>query len=248
MPTLTVRAVDTDGTRVTISRLTVRLQRTGRIVHQGAPARLSLERGIYLLTVESTAYRRAQRFVQLLRSTVVPVMVLVKPDHVRAVFDPFPYPFDVPDTLSDLRRACLQNLLTKIAVTPVVCHAVEGFRLRRIKRDRMWVDVPPSLRPSVLAHQAFRSVSGALHPPPTGYALAGSVKTHDTVAGLQLTFFAADGLPDVLEVDIDNHSGIAHVRDVATHTITGNGTHPYDIREALVVDQGLYPGYKLVPI
>ena len=249
MPTLTVTARTVDGGPATITRMTIRDPRTTRARYHGEPAAVELPAGIYTVMVEARGYRRARRFAQIVRSTTVAVRVLARPDQVRPVFDPFPMPSRLipPVAISAPRRACLRNLVTKMAVTPVIADALDALVWRRIKQDRMWVDAPSGLRRRTLEADAFLVVSGALHEPPPGYQRAGSVKTADPVANLQLTWFTAPGLPDVCEIDIDNRSGLAHAVDVATHAITGSGTHPYDIRELLVGWQGLYPGYRLVP-
>jgi hypothetical protein len=100
--------------------------------------------------------------------------------------------------------------------------------------------------PQLIDGDLFRSVNGALHEPPDGFAPAGSFKTHDAFGNLQLTFFrkAADWQA---EVDIDDAAGLPHVFQVMRNHLTGDPTHPYNIHQILMAHQHLDPGYRLLP-
>ncbi|MBM3774998.1 MAG: hypothetical protein FJW37_07505 [Acidobacteria bacterium] len=150
----------------------------------------------------------------------------------------------------DLSRAGLLNICAKCSRTrlssgdSVLSQIGELLELRG---DRFFARVPKTLREetknSAMAG-LFDEVSGALHRPPAGYQPAGSWKTPDSVANLQLTFFT-DGADWRADIDIDDHNGFAHVFQVIQNTFTG-GTHPYNIHQALIASQEIDPGYRLV--
>lgn len=79
--------------------------------------------------------------------------------------------------------------------------------------------------------------------PLAGLSDAGSFKTHDRYGNLQPTFFMK-GNECVADIDIDNASGLARVFQVLNNMLPGNSTHPYTIRDILLVHQKLDPGYR----
>jgi hypothetical protein len=156
--------------------------------------------------------------------------------------------------LDDLRCAGMLNILTKTGATPLndeqtVLDLLKEGELRELRGDRFFAVVPKELREEVknsVAAGLFEKVSGALHHLPgqfTGFSDAGSFKTHDRYWNLQLTFFMK-GNECVADIDIDNASGLGHVFQVLNNMLPGNSTHPYTIRDILLVHQKLDPGYR----
>ncbi len=91
----------------------------------------------------------------------------------------------------------------------------------------------------------FVEAPGVLHHPPERFEHAGSFKTTDHFANLQLTFFAR-GDQWMADIDIDDANGVEHLFQVLRNQISGRPTHPYDIHELLVSYQKLDPGYTLI--
>jgi hypothetical protein len=156
--------------------------------------------------------------------------------------------------LDPLPRAGLLNLLTKMARTAMPDGSAfldHVSSLHRIRADRVFADVATGLRDLVksgVAGQDFRPVSGKLHEPPRGFALADSFKSGDAYGNLQVTFFASLDAPlrFQADIDIDDAAGLKHVFQVLDHWLTEGVTHPYDIHEILLFHQELDPGYRLV--
>lgn len=156
--------------------------------------------------------------------------------------------------LDDLRCAGMLNILAKAGATPVgneqtVLDFLREGELRELRGDRFFAVVPKELREEVknsVAAGLFRKVSGALHRLPghfSGFSDAGSFKTRDRYGNLQLTFFMK-GNECVTDIDIDDASGLEHVFQVLNNLLPGNSTHPYAIRDILLVHQKLDPGYR----
>jgi hypothetical protein len=123
-------------------------------------------------------------------------------------------------------------------------------RITRIRPDRIFVDVDVALRDRVKAEvvgERFREVSGKLHTPPPGFALAGSFKTDEHYGNLQLSFFASQAPPLTFKVDadIDDVAGLGHAFQVLRNFVTNGTTHPYDIHQILTYRQELAPLYDL---
>jgi hypothetical protein len=155
------------------------------------------------------------------------------------------------ESLDALRRAGFLNITTKAASTifssgrPVLDYFTQ---VREIRGDRLFVAASKELRAETensIAEDLFRVVDGSLHDPPPGFTSAGSYKSEDRYGNLQLTFFVS-GEECVVDVDIDDAAGLAHVFQVARNELTGRPTHPYDIREILIRFQGIDPGYTFV--
>jgi hypothetical protein len=153
--------------------------------------------------------------------------------------------------LDDIRRAGLLNIVAKAGATrlsngkTVLPHIQ---KLSELRGDRFFAVVPKELREETknsVAEGLFRSVSGSLHHPPSGFDPAGSFKTDDAYGNLQLTF-SMKGDDTVTDIDIDDAGGLGHVFQVLRNTLTGRPTHPYDIHEILVFHQKLDPGYRFV--
>lgn len=156
--------------------------------------------------------------------------------------------------LDDLRCAGMLNILTKAGSTPAgdertVLDFLKEGELRELRGDRFFAIVPKELREEVknsVAAGLFSKESGALHHLPgqfSGFSDAGSFKTHDRYGNLQLTFFMK-GNECVADIDIDDASGLEHVFQVINNMLPGNSTHPYTIRDILLVHQKLDPGYR----
>ncbi|HSE40714.1 MAG TPA: hypothetical protein VLH08_08115 [Acidobacteriota bacterium] len=122
--------------------------------------------------------------------------------------------------------------------------------INRIRGDRIFANVRKDLRDEVknaCLEELFKEVSGALHTPPPNFMQAGSFKSMEPYGNLQLTFFSNPNTLDfIVDADIDDANGIAHIFQVAQHEITNSITHPYDIHQILLHYQHIDPGYSLV--
>jgi hypothetical protein len=150
--------------------------------------------------------------------------------------------------LDDIRKAGFMNIVTKSRATPLLNgRSVSSYfdELRDLRGDRFFCVVSQELRDEVknASPTFFHEAPGNLHHPPAGFSPAGSYKTLDRYGNLQLTFFAAT-TEWVADVDIDNAQGLEHVFQVLHNELTGRPTHPYDIREILMVYQQLDAGYR----
>jgi hypothetical protein len=156
-------------------------------------------------------------------------------------------------SMSDLQKACLLNIHSKMRNTRFdngldvfgymsVLKEVRGARFYALVNSEMWSQVQTSL-----SGDLFERVSGLLHESPDGYQQIGSFKTRDNTGNLQLTFFK--NIIDsqlIVDADIDDANGIAHMFQVVRNEIRGSDSHPYDIREILLVGQSIDPGYDLI--
>jgi hypothetical protein len=155
------------------------------------------------------------------------------------------------ESMDAVRRAGFLNIISKASSTifssgrPVLDYFTQ---IREIRGDRLFVVASKELKAETensLAEDQFRAVDGRLHQPPPGFTSAGSYKSDDRYGNLQLTFFVC-GDDCLVDVDIDDAAGLAHVFQVARNELTGRPTHPYDIREILIRFQGIDPGYTFV--
>ena len=155
------------------------------------------------------------------------------------------------DSLDDIRKAGLLNIAAKTANTPLTNgKTVLSYiqKLREIRGDRFFCEVPVDLRQETknsVADGLFDPAHDNLHTPPLGFERAGSFKTPDRYGNLQLTFFVS-GNDCVADIDIDDAGGLEHVFQVLRNKLSGKPTHPYNIREILIVHQKLDPGYSFV--
>jgi len=155
------------------------------------------------------------------------------------------------DSLDDVRRAGLLNILAKADVTrfrPEASVLSYFLELRELRGDRCFVVVSHELRENVrnsVQERLFAPASDLLHRPPDGFERAGSFKTPDPFGNLQLSFFVREGTW-IADVDIDDAGGIGHVFQVVRNAVTGQPTHPFDIHQILVHRQALDPGYRFV--
>lgn len=177
---------------------------------------------------------------------VVPMVTLyapAKPERVTGVEFTIETGMPTDDTL---HSACFLNIR---AAMLAYCRWDLVGTITRIRRDRLFAEVDPSLRDWVKSSMDFGPVSGALHTPPPGFHAAGSFKHRAFSSGvLQLTFFASDDAPlrYIADIDIDEADGLRHVFEVLDHKVTGGQTHPYDIHQILTFHHRLDPGYRLV--
>jgi hypothetical protein len=119
-------------------------------------------------------------------------------------------------------------------------------------RERIYARVSADLLPGVISNpQIYHRVSGGMHKFPTedwkSVPKPDSFKTlKDSAGNIQLTFamnMAEDFLSDI---DLDDHTGLAHVADVLKHKFSGQDTHPYDIHQILWFSQQLDAEYRLL--
>lgn len=155
------------------------------------------------------------------------------------------------DALDDVRRAGLLNILAKTQRTTYgTGRTALSFvqTLTELRGDRFFAVVMKELREetkNAMHSGLFVEAPDTLHHPPAGFDKAGSFKTNDHYANLQLTFFVrADEWR--ADIDIDDAAGIAHVFQVLRNQLTGRPTHPYDIHELLLFHQKIDPGYSFV--
>lgn len=229
--------------------------------------------GLYRVEIDPPSYQYVSQFINLKTSGITPLSITfpIDPGKVTKVnFKPYTqidsglktvlensdkvFSFEgkkgkeLYDSLDDIRRAGLLNIAVKIANTPLTNgKTVLSYiqKLSEIRGDRFFCVVPKELREETknsVAEELFRSVSGSLHHPPAGFSSAGSFKTPDRYGNLQLTFFM-NGEDCVADIDIDDAAGLEHVFQVVRNRLAGNPTHPYNIREILIMHQKLHPGY-----
>ena len=154
--------------------------------------------------------------------------------------------------LDDIRRAGLLNILAKTGATRFDADGRSALtfvqKLLELRGDRFFAVVQKALREEAknAVHTGqFVEAPDTLHHPPDGFTHAGSYKTSDHFANLQLTFFVR-GDEWLADIDIDDASGLAHLFQVLRNATTGRPTHPYDIHELLIHYQKLNPGYALI--
>jgi hypothetical protein len=154
------------------------------------------------------------------------------------------------DALDDIRKAGFLNVAAKSLATALTNRRQVASYFRRVlelRGDRFFVVTSQELREEVknsVGAGLFEEVPSTLHHPPAGMDHAGSFKTPDHYANLQLTFFT-NGTDWVSDVDIDDANGLAHVFQVLRNQLTKRPTHPYDIHELLRFYQKLDAGYTL---
>lgn len=152
------------------------------------------------------------------------------------------------DAFDDVRRAGFLNIIAKSVATPLTnSRPVASYlqRLSELRGDRFFVVTSQALREEVKNSTRaglFDEVSSLPHHPPAGLEHAGSFKTPDHYANLQLTFFT-NGTDWTADVDIDDANGLGHVFQVLRNQLTNRPTHPYDIHELLLFHQKLDAGY-----
>ena len=119
--------------------------------------------------------------------------------------------------------------------------------------ERIYARVKKELLKELRNHaQVYFSVNGGLHHFPGGWTSvkggSDSFKTlRDSAGNIQFTFAEQDSEDGYLvDIDLDDHTGLAHVADVLKHKFSGKNTSPYDIHQTLVFAQQLDPEYRLL--
>jgi hypothetical protein len=153
------------------------------------------------------------------------------------------------DSLGPLRQASLLNLFTKARHDSAAQCWAKFRRPLVIRQDRLFCEVDPDTLTALQGADPFKSAKQALHKPLAGFQLAGSVKSRDPHANLQVTVMqnAATGVV-AADVDIDEASGFEHGFEVIRNQFNGR-TNPYLSRELLLLateNLELNPGYGFV--
>jgi hypothetical protein len=162
--------------------------------------------------------------------------------------------------LNKRNRATILNLCAKMSRETVK----NGAKLITFvdSIDRTWLDtkhferiyarVQKELLSALRNHpQVYTSVDGGMHEFPNGWSSVNgqdSFKTlRDSAGNIQLTF-AENNEEDgyLADIDLDDHTGLAHVADVLKHKFSGKNTDPYDIHQTLWFSQQLDPEYRLL--
>jgi hypothetical protein len=237
---------------------------------------LGVPQGLYRVDIDPSAYLSTSRFINIKASGVTDMKLrfAIDPNKVRSV--DFPAYSQLPadtrtllansdqvlgfagqtgetlyDALDNVRKANVLNLTTKCGLTPLSNgQTVLPFigKINEIRGDRFFVAAPRELRQETrnsAVEGLFQSAPDTLHTPPPGFERAGSFKTPDKYGNLQLTFFLK-GDECVVDIDIDPVSGLEHLFQVLEHQITGIQTHPYTVRDVLIEQQEIDPGYRFV--
>jgi hypothetical protein len=154
--------------------------------------------------------------------------------------------------LSPLHKAGLLNLHAKssrVELTsglPVFEYLTQVIELHPA---RLFALASPELLDiATQSRRVFSPASGISHHFPAGWQRIedrGSFKTHESTANLQLTFATDPDHRLLVDMDIDDHQGIAHAFDVLKHALTNSDTHPYNIHQVLSAIHGIDPGYTL---
>lgn len=160
--------------------------------------------------------------------------------------------------LDKRNRATILNLSAKMSRETV---SNMGKLIKKVNRlDLTWLDVKHreriyayvdgELLEAMISDPVYSSVGGGMHKFPPGWQMVkepNSFKTlKDSAANIQLTFARnADGVL-MADIDLDDHTGLAHVADVTKHIFSGKDTDPYDIHQILWRFQHLDAEYRLL--
>lgn len=118
--------------------------------------------------------------------------------------------------------------------------------------ERIYAGVSRDLLPALRKYpEVYFSVSGGMHHfPPDGWVSVkqpDSFKTlRDSAGNIQFTFAEKVGEAYLADIDLDDHTGLAHVADVLKHKFSGKDTDPYDIQQILWFSQQLDAEYRLL--
>ena len=118
--------------------------------------------------------------------------------------------------------------------------------------ERIYARVNEDLLSALRKHpQVYSSVNGGMHNFPEGWtSVSGSdsFKTlRDSAGNIQFTFAEKAGEDGYLaDIDLDDHTGLAHVADVLKHKFSDKNTDPYDIHQTLWFAQQLDSEYRLL--
>lgn len=151
--------------------------------------------------------------------------------------------------MGPLRKACLLNITKKAGDPTTAANCLPTFRNLLISRqDRLFAKVQPSLVKLVTESVLYKSADNTLHEPPPGFTMspAGSFKSRDAHANIQITFMTEDATGDLMaDIDIDESAGIKHGFEVIRNGLFKNRTNPYLIREFL--NAADFMGHSLSP-
>ncbi|NDD63439.1 MAG: hypothetical protein EBZ36_05615 [Acidobacteria bacterium] len=154
------------------------------------------------------------------------------------------------EALGQLQKAGLLNIFTKMNATRFSNQASAFSYVRsliEVRGARIFANVDSELWSQVqtgLSSGQFDKVSGRLHEVRPGHTMTGSFKTDDNVGNLQLTFSKhVENGNYIVDADIDDARGLAHLFQVLNNHLRNQDSHPYDIREILLSSQLLDPGY-----
>lgn len=161
------------------------------------------------------------------------------------------------DALEDEEKAASLNLFAKMRSMTTrtgepIWSSVRAFH--EIAPDRVHVYVHPSLRKTLADTRCFGKAGGGLHRPPKDYQSDVSFKSDERYGNLQLTFFTRtrDGVPDLMDADVDDAAGIEHGEQVIRNeaaklmkkllgrllkNLPEGITNPYDIHQILIHHQ-----------
>lgn len=156
---------------------------------------------------------------------------------------------DLYAALSAVQKAALLNFYVKAQAT-VLADGETVFPLLgapiKLLQDRIFAKVTAHLYEETLVSSNFHQVPFALHQNIPPYQLFDSYKTRDAMGNLQLTFSRNDDAANdyLVDMDIDEAQGLGHLFEVIENAATQTLTSPYDVREILLVAQGLKPLYS----
>jgi hypothetical protein len=167
---------------------------------------------------------------------------------------------DAWNKLNKRNRATILNLCAKMSKettkngTKLITFvdSIDRTLLDKNHLERIYARVKKELLPALRNYaQIYISVNGGLHHFPDGWASVKepySFKTlRDSAGNIQFTF--ADKLDQegyLADIDLDDHTGLAHVADVLKHKLSSAETDPYDIQQTLWFAQQLDTEYRLL--
>lgn len=162
--------------------------------------------------------------------------------------------------LNKRNRATILNLSAKMSRETVkngaklitFVESIDQTWLDNKHFERIYARVKKELLSALRNHsQVYTSVDGGMHEFPDGWSSVNgqdSFKTlRDSAGNIQLTFAEKSEEEGYLaDIDLDDHTGLAHIADVLKHKFTGKNTDPYDIHQTLWFSQQLDPEYRLL--
>lgn len=165
------------------------------------------------------------------------------------------------NNLNKRNRATVLNLCAKMSKETVkngkklitFAESIDQTWFDAKRLERIYARVTKELLPALRNYpQVYSSVNGGLHKfPPGGWVSVkpppDSFKTlRDSAGNIQLTFAEKVGGAFLADIDLDDHTGLAHVADVLKHKFSGKNTDPYDIHQILWFSQQLDAEYRLL--
>lgn len=152
------------------------------------------------------------------------------------------------NSLPALLKAALLNLFLKSSKTGLgtgkTCFdRMDTLGMLELDQDRLFARIGADMVEEAASSNAFHAVDFSLHKEIPPYKLFASFKTLDAEGNLQLTFSrnGTTGNDYLVDMDIDEAQGIAHVFEVIRNVFTGK-TNPYNVREILAA-KGFAPLY-----